>query len=163
MSARTATRTSSLTFCLWLGHKYNLYPAPEHPSIDAFNHLKNWKWWYENYVQPGHSIVLDNPIFPQFLMATHTVNVGIPMSSENTQKLINAFTSGANLNRGDVCLYTTHTFRRGGAQYRFMYAPAGTRWTLSRIRWWGGWADGESVRPLLLPGCDSNHTHHVCP
>ena len=39
-------------------------------------------------------------------MATHTVNVIIPMSSRNTQKLINTFTSGANLNHGDVCLHT---------------------------------------------------------
>ena len=41
--------------------------------------------------------------------------------------------------------FTTHCFRRGGAQYRFMFAPVGQRWTLARIRWWGGWAQGEHV------------------
>lgn len=42
--------------------------------------------------------------------------------------------------------FTTHCFRRGGAQYRFMFAPRGERWTLARVRWWGGWAPGEHVR-----------------
>ena len=41
--------------------------------------------------------------------------------------------------------FSLHCFRRGGAQYRFMHAPIGERWTLDRIRWWGGWADGEQV------------------
>lgn len=31
-----------------------------------------------------------------------------------------------------------------------MYAPVGERWTLARIRWWGGWADGESVSSRVL-------------
>ncbi|KAF8575388.1 hypothetical protein K439DRAFT_1623622 [Ramaria rubella] len=33
----------------------------------------------------------------------------------------------------------------GGAQYRFMYAPVGKRWSLATIRWWGGWAEGEHL------------------
>ena len=41
--------------------------------------------------------------------------------------------------------YMTHCFRRGGAQYCFMFAPVGQRWTLTRIQWWGGWAQGEHV------------------
>jgi hypothetical protein len=41
--------------------------------------------------------------------------------------------------------FTTHCFRRGGAQYRFQFAPIGQRWTLARIQWWGGWAQGEHV------------------
>jgi len=41
--------------------------------------------------------------------------------------------------------FTTHCFRRGGAQYRFQFAPLGQRWTLARVRWWGGWAQGEHV------------------
>jgi hypothetical protein len=41
--------------------------------------------------------------------------------------------------------FTTHCFRRGGAQYRFMFAPLGQRWTLARVRWWGGWALREKV------------------
>lgn len=46
--------------------------------------------------------------------------------------------------------FSTHCFRRGGAQYRFMFAPVGERWTLQCVRWWGGWAKGENVGFALL-------------
>lgn len=45
--------------------------------------------------------------------------------------------------------------RRGGSQYRFMYAPIGKRWSLSIIRWWGGWAAGEQVDTLMRYLLDS--------
>jgi hypothetical protein len=45
----------------------------------------------------------------------------------------------------NAALFTTHCFQRGGAQYWFMFAPIGKCWTLARIQWWGGWADGEHV------------------
>ena len=47
--------------------------------------------------------------------------------------------------------FTTHSLRRGGAQYRLMYAPLVEHWALSVIRWWGGWAEGkqESVTVTL--------------
>lgn len=65
------------------------------------------------------------------------------MSSDMAQKMITKFAEAAGIpNAGN---FTTHCFRRGGAQYRFMFAPIGKRWTLAKIRWWGGWADGEKV------------------
>ena len=57
------------------------------------------------------------------------------------QNVIARFASAAGLTKA----YTTHCFRWGGAQYQFMYAPIGKRWSLSKIRWWGGWAVGEHV------------------
>ena len=42
-----------------------------------------------------------------------------------------------------VASFTTHYFRRSGAQYRFIYASP--RWSLEAIKWWGAWAKGESV------------------
>jgi hypothetical protein len=41
--------------------------------------------------------------------------------------------------------YPTHCFCKGGAQYRFMFAPMGEWWTMDHIRWWGGWAEGKKV------------------
>lgn len=37
--------------------------------------------------------------------------------------------------------YTTHCFRRGGAQYRFFHAKR--RWKFSLLQKWGGWSKGE--------------------
>lgn len=39
--------------------------------------------------------------------------------------------------------FTTHCWRRGGAQYRFMFADV--RWSLTVVTWWGGWAKGEKL------------------
>jgi hypothetical protein len=63
------------------------------------------------------------------------------ISMKKIQGLINEFASGAGVRKD----FTTHSFRRGGAQYRFMHAPLGRRWSLSIVRWWGGWAEGENV------------------
>lgn len=40
--------------------------------------------------------------------------------------------------------FTTHCFRRGGAQYRFMWAKR--KWSLKAVKWWGGWSSNENVR-----------------
>lgn len=42
--------------------------------------------------------------------------------------------------------FTTHCFRRGGAQYRFMWA--GQKWSLKAVKWWGGWSSNENVRQI---------------
>ena len=68
---------------------------------------------------------------------------GSPISSDAVQEMLDQAVDGAGIPEK----LSSHCFRRGGAQYRFMHAPFGERWTLARIHWWGGWAPGESVRP----------------
>jgi hypothetical protein len=55
--------------------------------------------------------------------------------------------SGIESLRGRDGTYTSHAFRRGGAQYRFFYAKY--RWPLEAIRWWGGWARGERLGAIV--------------
>jgi len=58
--------------------------------------------------------------------------------------------------------YTSHCFRRGGARYRFMFAPLGERWSLATIRWWGAWAEGESVSTSVhSTSCSITHLGQV--
>lgn len=71
------------------------------------------------------------------------------MSHDTIQRWIDEFIKGAGIDSSEVRL-TTHCFRRGGAQYQFMYAPVGKRWTLATIRWWGGWAEGEHVSKFIF-------------
>ncbi|KAG1895005.1 uncharacterized protein F5891DRAFT_984589 [Suillus fuscotomentosus] len=65
--------------------------------------------------------------------------------------------------------YTSHCFRRGGARYCFMFVPLGQRWSLATIRWWGAWAEGESVDTLIrylldeLTRYEKNHCDALCP
>ncbi|KIJ91643.1 hypothetical protein K443DRAFT_48250, partial [Laccaria amethystina LaAM-08-1] len=39
------------------------------------------------------------------------------------------------------------------------FAPIGQRWTLARIRWWGGWAQGEHRDTLIRYLLDELYTY----
>ena len=119
------------------GNTYNIYQQ-EIPEIDMYTYLLQWIGLLERRL--GRKLEPDDYIFPHFS------SNGIPdpareMTHDMVQSIITRFASAAGLTKA----YTTHCFRRGGAQYRFMYAPIGKRWSLSKIRWWGGWAVGEHV------------------
>jgi integrase len=107
--------------------------------------MGNWLDFYANEV-------LHRPLEPEdYIFPTISTN-GIVhphqhITSEVVQKEINEFAAAADITGAGY--FTTHCFRRGGAQYRFMFAQIGERWTLARIRWWGGWAEGEHVSILL--------------
>ena len=126
------------------GHTYNIYPQND-ASIDAYTHLLDWLDFYEALI--SRPLLPDDYLFP-------TIGFGgifhpeRPMSPDMAQKRITTMAIEAGVHGAEY--FTTHCFRRGGAQYRFMFAPIGKRWTLARIRWWGGWAQGEHVRLFLL-------------
>jgi hypothetical protein len=83
----------------------------------------------------GGKLQPDDYIFP-YIASNGVIHPDREMTLQMCQNLITEFTEGAGLEK----TYTTHSFRRGGAQYRFMFAPLGKRWSLSIVRWWGGWA-----------------------
>ena len=116
--------------------------------MDVYTHLPRWLKYLESRL--GRSLELDDYIFP-YVSQNGTVDPKRAMSYDVFQKLLTEFTAGAGL----IKVYTTHCFRRGGAQYRFMYAPIGRRWSLSVIRWWGGWAKGEQVSLTVCYDCSS--------
>jgi len=106
--------------------------------MDMFTHLQRWLKYLEGRL--GRSLESDDFIFP-YISHNGTIDPKRAMSYDTFQKLLGEFVAGAGLTK----TYTMHCFRRGGTQYRFMYAPIGRRWSLSIIRWWGGWAKGEQV------------------
>jgi len=103
-----------------------------------YTHLLRWLRYLESRL--GRALEHDDYIFPRIAI-NGVIHPKEPVSYDLVQQLLRDFTQGAGLSR----IYTTHCFRRGGAQYRFMYAPTGKRWSLTKIRWWGGWAVGENV------------------
>ena len=51
---------------------------------------------------------------------------------------------------------TTHTFRRGFAQFKFFHEDPSKRWSLKMLKWWGGWSDREGcdvIMKYLLDSC----------
>jgi hypothetical protein len=106
--------------------------------MDMYTHLRRWTTLLEARI--GRPLEDDDCIFPH-ISANNTIHIKRAMSYDTVQDLLTEFCASAGLKK----YYTTHCFRRGGAQYRFMFAPIGKRWSLSVIRWWGGWAVGEHV------------------
>lgn len=112
------------------------------PSVDMHHHMRKWLDFLQYRVY-GRALERNDYIFPS-VSGNGIAHPGTPITHDTVQKWLNEFVEGAGIKLGLTRL-TTHCFRRGGAQYRFMYAPIGKRWSLATIRWWGGWAEGEHV------------------
>ena len=129
------------------GNHYKLFAQPELPACDAFRWLTLWIQFLES-VHYGHPLNPDDYIFPA-MGANGVVQPQEHVSHDTVQNWINEATTGVEIRQASGGSFSTHCFRRGGAQYRFMYAPVGKRWSLAVVRWWGGWAEGENVRMLF--------------
>jgi hypothetical protein len=137
-----------------VGNHYQLYPQPQLLASDSFLWLSVWMRWLEVY-HYGRELHPDDFVFPS-MGANGVVQPREPLSHDTVQKWINEATTGTGI-RGS---FSTHCFRRGGAQYRFMFAPAAERWTLAKVRWWGGWAENEHVRTIqAVPGSQLHVPH----
>ncbi|KAG1725341.1 uncharacterized protein EDB91DRAFT_1062343 [Suillus paluster] len=134
---------------------YKIYPRPNMPACDNFFWMLVWIKWLESF-HYGRTLQPNDFIFPA-MSANGVVHPGQPISHDTVQKWINESTAGAGI-RGN---FSTHCFRRGGAQYWFMFAPVGQRWTLAKVRWWGGWADGEQRDTLVRYLLDELHAYET--
>ncbi|KAK7013580.1 hypothetical protein R3P38DRAFT_3576197 [Favolaschia claudopus] len=135
---------------------YQIYAQKDTPEIDMFDHVHRWRTLYRHVL--GREFEPDDYLFP-YISSNGTIHAKKPMTHDHAQELINKFALGAKISK----TFTTHCLRQGGSQYRFMFAPIGKRWSLSIIRWWGGWAVGEQVDTLmryLLDSLQSYKTGH---
>ncbi|KAG8946442.1 hypothetical protein FRC03_001367 [Tulasnella sp. 419] len=132
------------------GHAYNIFSdPPEGIEVDSYVHLMVWRDFYQNFYLQTSVLDPSLHVFPFF----HTLSGEINRTkgcSETFMTLLKEFAVAAGLvGEGEPNFpFTTHCLRRGGAQYRFMYAPIGYRWPLQVIRWWGGWAENEQARTI---------------
>jgi hypothetical protein len=131
---------------LILGNVYNIYPQSDLPHMDVYVCLKLWVDFLESkvYNQP---LDPNDYIFPS-LGSNGRVNRGQPVSKDAVQEMLHSFAADAGIKLGLGRQFSTHCYRRGGAQYRWMMAPVGKRWSLRVVRWWGAWADSEKVSLL---------------
>jgi integrase len=112
--------------------------------------MKQWVEYLEEHVY-HRSLEPDDYIFPS-LGSNGTTHPDEHIKHEAVQEMIKRYAdlAGIVLGKGN---FTTHCYRRGGAQHRFMYAPVGKRWSLAKVRWWGGWAEGEQVTSTTCCQC----------
>ncbi|KAF9060435.1 hypothetical protein BDP27DRAFT_1430099 [Rhodocollybia butyracea] len=134
-------------------HQYNCYPQ-KNRAICVYTHLQIWMMFSEMHILQ-RKYEPDDFIFPTINANGVTVQSRQPITPDAVQKMISEFTHSAGL----IGALTTHCFRRGGAQFRFMFAPIGERWTLAQIRWWGGWAPNEKRNTLIRYLLDELNTY----
>ncbi|KAJ7028164.1 hypothetical protein C8F04DRAFT_1044291 [Mycena alexandri] len=127
---------------------YDIYDQKDTPEICMRTHFMCWRKIYRQRL--GREFEPDDYAFP-YIAPNGIIHPKRPMSHDLVQEHINEFARGAGIDK----IFTTHCLRRGGSQYRFMFAAIGKRWSLTIIRWWGGWAEGEQVDTLMRYLMDS--------
>jgi hypothetical protein len=126
------------------GNIYHVYDQPNLPAVNAFHYLRVWVDYYEKHHKHAQ-LQPDDYIFPQ-ITSNGTIQPHFSMSHDYVQRLLDVFVERSEISGLVIGKLTTHCFRRGGAQHRFIYVGISDRWKLALIQWWGGWANGEHVR-----------------
>ncbi|KAG0692192.1 hypothetical protein DFH29DRAFT_818041 [Suillus ampliporus] len=144
-------------------HEYEVYAQPRTPEICMFTHLRAWVSFLEE-------VLLQWPLQPEeYIFPRVGANGVIYPSDELSYDAVMKMLTWICTEAGLTARYTSHCVRRGGARYRFLFAPLGERWSLTTIRWWGAWAEGESVDTLIhylldeLTRYEKNHRDALCP
>ncbi|KIM36467.1 hypothetical protein M413DRAFT_13964 [Hebeloma cylindrosporum] len=136
---------------------FNMYDRPDLGACNAYRALEEWISFLEEEVYK-RPLDPEDYIFPA-MGANGVVHPREPISHDTIQKYIDEFTHGAGIAQATFGRFSTHCFRRGGAQYYFMFAPVGKRWSLRKVRWWGGWAEGEHGETLIRYLLDELHSY----
>ncbi|KAF9067683.1 hypothetical protein BDP27DRAFT_1364735 [Rhodocollybia butyracea] len=124
-------------------------------------HLENRKGWQKKAVMMHIRWTID---------MISTLNQTIqPKREIQSHNMIQSLIQDAAVAAGLTKIFTTHSLRRGGAQYHFMWAEGKQRWSLTIVHWWGGWAEDERVDTLMkylmdsLQSYETGHGNALCP
>ncbi|KAJ6506544.1 hypothetical protein C8R45DRAFT_922728 [Mycena sanguinolenta] len=112
--------------------KYMVQIDLAHPEIDCYTHLATWKAHMERLL--GRPLTAKDYVFPA-LASTGQIKFGEPTSRSAFETLLDEVVDKSNVLQGRNGKFTTHCFRRGGAQYRFLWADR--KWSLKAVKWWG--------------------------
>ena len=128
-----------------VGQHYHILPDSVHPKINCYSHLNRWLEHLSSILR--HPLADEDYIFPA-IASTNLIKFGEPTSRSGIEILLELVVEKSGVMKGRNGKFTTHCFRRGGAQYRFMWAER--KWSLKAVKWWGGWSSSEHVRIKLF-------------
>ena len=115
------------------------------PHIDCYTHMHNWLAHLQKKIP--RPLEDDDYIFPG-ISSTGQLKFGEgPISRTAFETLLENIISDSGVLEGRNGKFTTHCFRRGGCQYRFMWAPV--KWSLKAVKWWGGWSSNDNVGTIM--------------
>ncbi|KAF9157949.1 hypothetical protein DFQ26_008156 [Actinomortierella ambigua] len=137
--------------------RYEVHPTPEEPEICCYRRLSAWLKFYQSYYMNcvKRPVAAEDPIFPT-IDRQGRFNVTQEHTPQTIQKWLTYFaTKSGILDNKPGGNFTTHCFRRGGAQHRFMFTKE--KWSLKAVRWWGGWSEKEDVGVITRYLLDEMH------
>ncbi|KAI0037942.1 DNA breaking-rejoining enzyme, partial [Auriscalpium vulgare] len=121
-----------------------LPPQPDDPEIDVYPSMREWITHLQDKMQ--RPLQPEDYVFPA-LASTDLLKFGEPMSRTGIENILDRLTDASGVMEGRTGKFTTHCFRRGGAQYRFMFAEH--KWSMKAVKWWGGWSAGDDVGTVM--------------
>ena len=103
-----------------------------------------WVLFWMNWVKHVHlsqAMEAGDFLFPMVGVGNGVLWREEPLLHDLVQKSLDTAVAEAEI----LGKFSTHCFCRSGAQYQFMSAPLGERWSLQCIRFWGRCAEGKQV------------------
>ncbi|KAG6847913.1 hypothetical protein H0H93_004984 [Arthromyces matolae] len=126
------------------GQVYHVPSDSEIPKIDCFKHLSLWIKHLQSLI--ARPLTGNDYIFPA-IASTGRIKFGEATSRSGFESLMDDIIQESGVLRGRNGKFTTHCFRRGGAQWRFMWAKR--KFSLKAVKWWGGWSSNENVGTIM--------------
>jgi hypothetical protein len=127
---------------------YEIHDMELEPALKALTKLKNWIASYRE--NKSTDFRPTEYLFPKMTKIGSNLSFS-PAEKTSTQTLnqvLEMVVTGAGLIGPTITgQYTSHCFRRGGAQHRFFYARE--KWSLTAVKAWGGWSQKEKTTTLI--------------
>ncbi len=115
----------------------------EEPDIKPYTRLQTW---IDLLSSNSNIPAADSPEY----LFSKTINQSIrnePWKTSEISTYLKLITDKLAMGLSTDANYTTHCFRRGGAQHRFFYAK--NKWNLTEVKAWGGWSKGERNNTIV--------------
>ena len=105
------------------GQSYEIYKQTDEPSSCDFTHFSAWILRYRELL--GRDFIPSDPIFPETDDSVTKISFGDLLVQVTFMKIVNDMTSRCgiipkNSMGTELGRFTTHCFRKGGAQHRFI-------------------------------------------
>ncbi|PWN30671.1 hypothetical protein BDZ90DRAFT_257741 [Jaminaea rosea] len=128
---------------------YMLFDLPQRPKVSAIQAVvrwrKYWTWVHKRTPEP------QDLVFPGYHPRTGQLDVRRMLRAHQVNSLLDqVFNATDTIQSIGLYRYTSHSFRRGGAQDAFIWANnyGEPKKSLAFVRWWGGWGAGESLHTI---------------
>ena len=127
---------------------YELHYLPGRPKTDAITAIARWRAYWEWVVhRPPQP---EDLVFPSWRTATGELTIAQKKTASEINGLLSRIEDLAAEAGETGQRFTSHSFRRGGAQDAVIWAPryGETLKSLAYVRWWGGWSQDEDTHVL---------------